>query len=185
MNRPEPGDGVFEQIQRGLDRLESSLLTTLLLALIGLGLAQILLRNFAGISLPWADGAMRAMVLWLAMIAGAIAAGKLKHIRIDVAERWLAPTVRVWSHRVIMLATAGVCLIMTWLSLSMVALEYEFRAVAFLDVPNWVVVFIVPIGFGLMAARFAGHAFTPSSHIIAPPGPEPVDAEPQQGRSAR
>lgn len=184
MNRPEPGDGVFEQIQRGLGRLESGLLTLLLLALIGLGLAQILLRNFAGISLPWADGAMRAVVLWLAMIAGAIAAGKLKHIRIDVVERWLAPAVRVWSQRVIMLATAGVCLIMSWLSLSMVALEYEFRTVAFLDVPSWVVVLIVPIGFGLMAARFAGHAFAPTSHIITPPGPDP-DAESQQGRSAR
>jgi C4-dicarboxylate transporter DctQ subunit len=185
VNRPEPENGLFEQIQKGLERFESGLLTVLLLALVSLGLVQILMRNFAGISLPWADGAMRAMVLWLAMIAGAIAAGKLKHIRIDIAERWLPPAARVWSHRVLMLATAGICLVMTWLSLSMVALEYEFRAVAFLNVPSWVVVFIVPVGFGLMAARFAGQAFAPPSTIITPAVSDAAQSEAQPDRSSQ
>ena len=159
--------GFFDLVHRALDRFETGLLSALLLGLIGLGLTQIILRNFAAISLPWADGAMRAMVLWLAMIAGAIAAGHMKHIRIDVVERWMSPRLRNVLQRLLMLATSVVCLAMTWFSLRMVGLEYEFRTMAFLNVPTWLVVLAVPIGFGLMAARFAAQAFDPNPQATA------------------
>jgi C4-dicarboxylate transporter, DctQ subunit len=169
VKHPEQPDqpGFLDLVHRALDRVETGLLCTLLLGLIGLGLTQIILRNFAAISLPWADGAMRAMVLWLAMIAGAIAAGHMKHIRIDVAERWMPPRLRNVVQRLLMLSTAAVCLAMTWFSLRMVGLEYEFRTMAFLNVPTWLVVLIVPIGFGLMAARFTVQAFYPTAPSTA------------------
>jgi C4-dicarboxylate transporter, DctQ subunit len=163
VSEPAPAVDFFERIHRWLERFEAGLLTLLLIGLIVLGLTQIILRNLVGISLPWADGAMRAMVLWLAMIAGAVAAGQLKHIRIDVARRWLGPVRWRWTERLLMLATALVCLVMTWFSLRMVALEYEFQSIAFLNVDNWIVQLIVPIGFGVMAARFAAHAFSPNT----------------------
>lgn len=164
--RTEPD--LFERIHSWLARIEAGLLVSLLLGLIGLGLAQILLRNLAGIALPWADGAMRAMVLWLAMIAAAVAAGQSKHIRINIAEHWFSPAVMRGINRLVMLATGIVCLAITWLSLNMVALEYQFQTAAFLDVPTWLVQMVVPFGFAMMAARFLAFA-------VIPPEPAALD----------
>lgn len=167
MPKSDHGNGSDSAV-RVIRNIEAGLLTVLFLALVVLGLAQIGFRNLAGISLPWADGAMRAIVLWLAMIGGVVATGRLRHIRIDLVERWLPPVGVIWLRRVIFAATALVCLVLTWTSLDIVVLEYEFQAVAFLDVPNWLVQAIVPIGFGLMAARFLAWAVLPPSRSILP-----------------
>ncbi|TVQ41982.1 MAG: TRAP transporter small permease [Wenzhouxiangella sp.] len=152
-------DNWFESVQRQLERLESTALTILLLGLVGLGLTQIVMRNVFGMALPWADGAMRAMVLWLAMIAAVVAAGRFRHIRIDLLSRLLPPKLVTIIHVLMMLLTAAVCLAMSWLSLRMAALEYEFQTAAFLGVQTWMVQLIVPIGFALMAVRFVAAAF--------------------------
>ncbi len=154
--------------ERTIRILETGTLSVLFLALVAIGLAQIGFRNFAGMALPWADGAMRAIVLWLAMLGGVVATGRLRHIRIDLVERWLPPGGVVWLRRAVFGATSLVCLALTWTSLDIVALEYEFQAIAFLNVPNWVVQVIVPIGFGMMAARFMAWAFAPPSGEVLP-----------------
>lgn len=146
---------------RSIQWIESGTLTLLFFCLVGLGLAEIGFRSFAGMSLPWADGAMRAIVLWLVMLGGVVATGRLRHIRIDLLERRLPVLAVIWLRRVIFAATALICLALTWTSLDIVALEYEFQAVAFLSVPEWMVQAIVPIGFGMMAARFLGWAVVP------------------------
>lgn len=148
---------------QAIQHLESGVLTALFLALVVLGLAQIGMRNIADMALPWADGAMRAMVLWLAMVGGMVASGRLRHIRIDLVERWLPPKPLAVLRRLVFVLTALVCLALTWTSLQIVALEYEFQATAFLGLPNWVVQSIVPIGFGIMAARFLAHAAMPAA----------------------
>lgn len=157
-----------EGLGRAIRDLEYAVLTVLFLALVGLGLAQIGMRNFGGSALPWADGAMRAIVLWLAMVGGVVAAGRLRHIRIDLIERLLPAPWLVWLRRLVFAATAAVCLALTWTSLDIVALEYEFRAMAFLDVPVWAVQSIVPIGFGIMAARFMARAVHPPGGALHP-----------------
>ncbi|QKK02722.1 MAG: TRAP transporter small permease [Pseudomonadota bacterium] len=164
MTRTHQTGGALGRTIRGL---EHALLTVLFLTLVLLGLTQIGLRNFAGIALPWADGAMRALVLWLTMVGSVVASGQLRHIRIDLAERWLAPAARLWLRRGMFLGTASICLAMTWLGLRIVALEYEFRALAFLSVPTWTVQAIVPLGFGVMAARFAAWTIRPPSRLLS------------------
>ena len=147
-------------VSRGLRRVEVGLLAVLFLGLILVGLSQIGLRNFAGVSLAWADGAMRSAVLWIAMIAASLAAGDLKHIRIDVLERLLSPRLAQPVRRVLWFVTALICLAMVAASMRIVVLEYQFQSNAFLDVPTWAVQLIVPIGFALMGWRFMRHAFS-------------------------
>lgn len=171
--------GLLDRLELAMERVEAGVLTILLLSLIALGLAQIVLRNVAGISLPWADGAMRAMVLWLAMIAATVGAAKLKHIRIDIARRWIPARLLGIVHRLLMASTAAVCLTMAWFSLRLVALEYEFQAMAFASVPSWVVLLIVPIGFVLMGSRFLAHAVVIDPGASAGASPEVLDKESQ------
>jgi TRAP-type C4-dicarboxylate transport system permease small subunit len=151
---------VFSLLSEGLRRLESLFLTILLFGLMILGLVQIVMRNF-GVALPWADGLMRSMVLWLAMIAGIMAAGKLRHIRLNLVDHWLPETARVWIDRLAYLIAAAVCFVMSWYGMEMVAIEASFGAVAFLDVPTWVVQMVVPIGFALMGLRFIFVSLSP------------------------
>jgi TRAP-type C4-dicarboxylate transport system permease small subunit len=56
-----------------VSRVETVLLSVLLLGCIGIAAAQIVLRNVFSYSLYWADEWIRLAVLWLAMI-GAMAA---------------------------------------------------------------------------------------------------------------
>ncbi|NBB93270.1 MAG: TRAP transporter small permease subunit [Gammaproteobacteria bacterium] len=164
----DPDSAFLAGLARAIRDLEHFVLTVLFLSLVGLGLAQIGMRNFGGSALPWADGAMRAIVLWLAMVGAVVATGRLRHIRIDLIERLLPGPWLVWLRRPVFAATALVCLALTWTSLDIVALEYEFRAVAFLNVPTWAVQSIVPIGFGIMAARFLAWALHPPKGPLHP-----------------
>lgn len=167
MAASEEGNGADSHLGRIFSRLEAGILTSLFLALVALGLTQIGMRNLGGASLPWADGAMRAIVIWLTMVGAVVGAGRLRHIRIDLVENWLAPATRVWLRRFAFLGTSVICLALTWNSLKMVALEYEFSQSAFLDVPVWGVQLIIPIGFGIMAARFAAWGLLPPRGVIS------------------
>jgi TRAP-type C4-dicarboxylate transport system permease small subunit len=150
----------FSLLSEGLRRLESLILVTLLLGLMGMGMLQIVLRNL-GVALPWADGLMRAMVLWLAMVAGVMAAGQMRHIRINLIEHWLSERWVSRFGRLACVITAIVCGVMAWYGLEMVGIEMSFGATAFLNVPTWVVQFIVPLGFALMGLRFLAVAMSP------------------------
>lgn len=144
-------------------RIEIGLLTALFLAIVVVGLVQIALRNFADDSLIWAAPAMRAGVLWITMLAAVRAAAEARHIRIDVAAAQLPESLRIWLARAMHLATAAVCITLAAASVSLVELERSFADVAFLGVPRWTVLAIIPLGFGLMAMRFVQHAFVTSN----------------------
>lgn len=153
--RPRSG---AEALQGWLDRVETGLLSLLFAAMVVVGLIQILLRNFAGTSLPWADGLLRALVLWTAMLGAVMAAGRLRHIRIDLIDHILPPGWLRVADTLALSISAAVCFFLCWHSLTVVELEFQFAVDAFLGVPGWVVQFIVPAAFVLIGARFLGHA---------------------------
>lgn len=162
-------DFLEQALPRWIGRAEDGLLIGLFLALVALGLTQIGLRNFAGIPLPWADDAMRAGVLWIAMLGSAAAARELKHIRIDVLERLLPAYLVGPVQRLMLLGAFLVCAAMVWYGGRMIQLERAFEAEAFLNVPTWVVLMIIPVGFALMAWRFLRHALGPRPDPTAGP----------------
>nr|WP_277347476.1 TRAP transporter small permease [Wenzhouxiangella sp. XN79A] len=136
-----------------------------------LGLTQIGLRNLADSALPWADPAMRAGVLWLAMLSAALAADEARHIRIDLLGRFLPDAARAIVDRIMFAITSLFCIGMVYLSLQTVQLEREFGDLAFLDVPRWLVLAIIPVGFALMGWRFMRRA------VLGSPPAAPAAAE--------
>lgn len=139
---------------RILRQLEIALLAAMFIAMVLLGLAQIGLRNFAGISPVWIDPALRALVLWTAMVASILAAGELRHIRIDVIERMLPQPFRMILQRLVLVLTSMIAFYLGWLAWEWVRFEMPLGGTAFLSVPVWVVQFIVPVAFVLMGSRF-------------------------------
>ena len=139
--------------------LEVGLLSAIFIAIVMIGLTQIGLRNFADSSLVWADDAMRAGVLWITMLAGVLAAGQARHIKIDVLLHRLPEKVQPWVQRVMYLFTALICVTLAAASVNLIQLEMQMNDIAFLNVPRWGVLIIIPIGFALMGWRFMRHAF--------------------------
>ena len=169
-------------MQRGLERLgkvEDWLLAILVLTLVALAGAQIVLRNAFDTGLSWADPFLRTLVLWTGMLGALAAVRDDKHIALDVLQRFLAPA----AQRIARLFTLGfaavICAAMAWYSLDLLRIDFDEVAQAGtpLSLPAWFPETILPVGFALMALRFALHACLPPAQVPAllhEPGKDPA-----------
>ena len=149
----------FRKILGGLERAgkwgEDAVLVLVLTTMILLAASQIVLRNFFDIGFIWGDEMLRMLVLWIA-VAGAVAASRSdKHITIDVLNRFLPERAALAVKVVVHLFTAVVCAVVAWHSLAFVQTSKEFEDVLLGNTPAWILQSVLPIGFGLVAWRYA------------------------------
>ncbi len=144
----------LEVAERWGRRVENAVLFLLLSGLILLSSYQILLRNIFSMGLPWADGVIRLMVLWLGLAGGIAASRDRKQIAIDIVTRALPNKVRraadVFAHGF----TATVTGVLAWHSLRFVLDSYAFGDTLFGDWPAWAFQVILPIGFAAISYRY-------------------------------
>jgi TRAP-type C4-dicarboxylate transport system permease small subunit len=135
--------------------LEDALLVGLFAGLTVLSVAQIVLRNVWSSGLLWGDGLVRISVLWIALLGAVAASRDQKHIAIDLAHRLLPAG---WK-RPIMIAVDGftvtVCGVLTYYSWDFVGESRAFGDTLLGDWPAWPFQIILPVGFGLIAYRYA------------------------------
>lgn len=138
---------------------EDSVLVVILTAMILLAASQIFMRNFLNIGFIWGDEMLRMLVLWIA-VAGAIAASRSdKHINIAVLDRFLPEKVKLAVKILVHLFTAGICSVVAWFSAQFVLTSREFGDILMGSVPAWLPQLILPVGFGLIAYRYALFVF--------------------------
>ena len=134
--------------------LENAVLFLLLSGLIVLASGQIFLRNVFATGLPWADGVIRLMVLWLGLAGGIAAAREQKQIAIDVITRLLSDrwkrVARVVAHTFAAVVTG----FLAWHSLRFVMDAYAFEDTLLGDWPAWIFQSILPVGFALISYRY-------------------------------
>lgn len=134
---------------------EDAVLVLILSGMILLATGQIVLRNFFDIGFIWSDEALRLMVLWIA-VAGAVAASRSdKHINIAVLDRFLPGRVRSVKDVLIHVFTALISGMVAWHGLQFVRTSHEFGDVLLGGVPAWPLQAVLPVGFGLIAWRYA------------------------------
>lgn len=146
--------------------LEDSALVALTLATIGLGAAQIILRNSGVTGLTWMDPAARVAVLWLAMFGALRASREQKHIVIDLLSHYSKPTVRRITYFIVSIATAVICFFAAYYSFEFVWSEYDAgkafgHETAFLNVPTWLCQSIIPVTLTLVGLRSLVHCMNP------------------------
>ena len=134
--------------------LEDSLLVGLLLMMVGMAVAQILLRNLFDSGIVWGDILVRILVLWIGMVGAMVAARRGEHISIDVVTRSLPDRTKHVTKSVTEFATAVICSIVAYFSLQFVIYEYQDGASAFAGVPAWICEAIIPIAFAVIAFRY-------------------------------
>ena len=136
-------------------------LVSLLILMIGMAAGQVVLRNFFDSGLYWSDSLVRVAVLWVALVGAMVASRDDSHIRIDLVSRLVSPAYKHWVERLTRLFTFIVLCLFTWGSGNFVYYEYVDEAIAFGDVPAWILEIIMPIGGGVMAVRYLLLAIKP------------------------
>ncbi len=151
-----------------LRTIENWLLAILVLILVGLSGAQILLRILFDSGLAWADPFARGLVLWTGMLGALAAVRDDKHIALDVLQRFLAPPMQRAARIATLAFAALLCAAMAWYGYGLVSIDYaegvQAGGSAMAGVRACFAESIVPIGFALMALRFAFRLFAPPAH---------------------
>ncbi len=153
---------------QALKKIETFLLVSLLLILIGFSLSQILMRNFMDTGFIWGEYLIRILVLWIGLL-GAMYAGRTnKHIRIDLVTHYVSEKWQRYIEITSNFTTAVICGIACWYSLLFVLEEYEYADVAFASVPVWSTQIIIPFSLAVLTLRFLAQSFKSAfySHSI-------------------
>jgi TRAP-type C4-dicarboxylate transport system permease small subunit len=135
--------------------VEDGLLVIALIVLIALAGNQILMRNLWQSGLSWGDPLIRVLVLWVGLLGAMAATRDDNHIRIDILSRWLPARARILTRLVTDLFTALVCALLAYHSARFVLLDRDAGIIAFARIPAWLCELILPLGFGVIALRFA------------------------------
>ncbi|MCK5881459.1 MAG: TRAP transporter small permease [Sinobacterium sp.] len=151
---------LFNALLRFTHKLEDLSLVLLLLALLTMGIVQIVARN-AGLSgFIWFDTAARIIVLWLALF-GAMRASRLQnHIAIDLISHYCSLKTRRIIHFITSISAASVCAFSAWFSYLFIVSEYEYPSTAFLNVPSWACESIIPFSLAVISLRFAYYSLS-------------------------
>ncbi len=141
------------RVYDGAARAEAGVIVALLALLVGVGVAQIVLRNVAHRGLVWADPFMRHAVLWIGALGGAAATSRMRHINIDVFGRLVPERLRAWRRAAVYGATAVTSWVLAVAAWRLVVDERAFGDTAFAGVPTWVTQLVLPWAFGVIAYR--------------------------------
>ena len=136
-------------------RLEDGAIVALLAAIVLLAGAQIVVRNLGLGGLVWSDQVLRILVLWVAMFGAVAAARDNNHAIIDLVVHRLPEAPKRALESVVCAVTAALCGFIAWHSALFVREESAFGAMLFGDVPAWPFQLAIPLGFGLIAWRYA------------------------------
>ncbi|MDX2477961.1 MAG: TRAP transporter small permease subunit [Gammaproteobacteria bacterium] len=138
-----------------LHRIEDTLLVTILLAMVTLAFSQIVMRNFLGTGSIWLDPLLRVLVLWVGLLGALVATRQNKQISVDVLTRFLPERLKTISDIITRTFAAIISAIIAWHSFLFLIDEWNSGAMAFASVPAWLPESIIPIGFAIIALRYA------------------------------
>jgi TRAP-type C4-dicarboxylate transport system permease small subunit len=134
--------------------LETTLLVSMLTAMMLVAVGQIIMREVFGTGFGWADELVRLMVLWLAMVGSIAACRENRHIRIDALAH-VMPDIAVHIIRIVVdLFAAFVCAVIAFQAWRYLQIEIEYEDTVLVDTPAWIAHSIMPAAFALIAYRF-------------------------------
>lgn len=131
------------------------LLVLFLIGMVGLVASQVLLRNFFGGGIAWADIAARNMVLWVAFLGAMLGTRARSHVAIDILTRFL-PRVPKNAVRVGLDAfSCVVAFLLARAALAFVLQERTAGSMLFEGMPAWIAQSIIPFGFAMISLEYA------------------------------
>lgn len=147
--------GLADKLSRWGRATEDALLVGMLAVMVLLAGLQILVRNVFGEGLIWSDQLLRILVLWVGLLGALAASRDNNHIVIDLVPKLLPARAKRGIEILVFAFTAAVSALVAWHAARFVIEEYGYSQPLLGPVPGWVFQTIIPLGFGLIAWRYA------------------------------
>jgi TRAP-type C4-dicarboxylate transport system permease small subunit len=155
----------LESLERGLTRFEGWMVILFLGTMVVFTFVQVCLRGLythAGMAwasqllgaVEWSEPLVRLLVLWLALFGASLVSAENRHIRIDFLSALVPPRWEPFRDFLLSLACAGITGAMAVVATSYLRLEMKLGGALFLQVPQWVGLLVLPLGFGAICFRF-------------------------------
>lgn len=148
---------VADKLDRWGRAVEDALLVAMLAVMVVLAGAQIVFRNVLGEGLLWSDQLLRILVLWVGLLGALAASRDNNHIVIDLVPKLLPARVKRGIEVLVFAFASVVSALVAWHAARFVIEEYGYSQPLLGPVPGWVFQTIIPLGFGLIAWRYAHH----------------------------
>lgn len=142
-------DKIFES-------LTQKILVTFIFLMLLLTLLNIVLRWFS-INYHWIDPLVRHLVFFSSFLGGILATGKKNHIRIDIFSTLYGkkyPQLFSYFDRLISIVSSFSCFAMAYAGYEFFKVELEYGQEVFWNIHSSTLVFVIPLGFTLIAIRF-------------------------------
>lgn len=135
-------------------RIEETVLSLLLIAMIVLSCLQILLRSFFASGLLWADPLIQQLVLWSGLMGAALATARGKHISLDVINYLIPEKYQSWVLLLTHLFSALTATALVYAAYLFLRSEIAYGSPGLLDLPSWSWNLIFPLAFVIIACRY-------------------------------
>src|SRR5690606_20768995 len=141
---PPPPEAEQHWLLQWLHRIEDTALVCFVLAVLGVQLLQITLRNLTGGGFEWAEPATQMLVLWTAWMGAARASRDGQHVAVDIIAHYTKGRVKQSVIILALLFSTIASLTAAWFCASFVMIEREDGAPGLLGVPVWYYETIIP-----------------------------------------
>lgn len=148
----------FRLVDAAFGRIEVYALVVIVSLMLVLASVQVVLK-FLGQGAQWLEMSLRALVVWVGFVGGAVASKQSRHITIDVASRFTRGTTkRILTGTINICASCGSTLL-GYIAIRFLAQKHEDKSVAFSapfvgEVHEYLVAVVIPVGLFLMAFHF-------------------------------
>lgn len=152
--------GAVRKVRKFLDKAEESLLAFLLALMTLLTFVQVVLRYVFNTGLVWSLEATTYAFAALVLIGMSYGVRTKTHIAVDLFIRRMPPRVAVFVSLVALIICIAYAVIMLYGSSVFVSRLYQLGNMARdVPAPKWLLTATMPIGFTLLAFRFAEAAW--------------------------
>jgi len=123
--------------------------------------ADVLLRNFWGRPLRWSLEINEIILLYITFLGAPWALQKNKHVRMDLLVQRLNERAQITVKAVMHLLAALFSFILTYYGIITTIDQFKRRIYGFslLEIPNVYILWVIPLGFFLMAIQFLRMSF--------------------------
>ena len=144
----------IKQIDNILAKTETAVIILVLSVMVLLAFGQVILRNFFGSGIYWADIFLRQMVLWVGFLGASLAVREKKHISIDILPLVLPKSWKIPIRAFTDFAAGVISGFLAYAAWNFIKFEMESDATLLLNIPVWAFQTVLPFSFILISVRF-------------------------------
>ena len=146
-----------------LARLEEVLLATIILLMVVLYSGAVLVREVSidlARRIEWIDEATRYLMVWMVFLGLGLALARGKHVAMTSYLERFSEGARRWARRIIDATGLAFCLYIAWFgaNITLLVLDSGQRSPT-LGISNAILYLALPVGFSLLALRYAASLF--------------------------